>query len=602
MVDAIYSLIPSIRRVFITALCLLSMSANAADTVTATIDQNPVLSGNKFVLTITANFDIDASDWDNSALLKNFVVGQTSTQNQVTYSNGSVNRSVTLTTLLIARHAGVFIIPAFEFDDGKTQPIKVTVIDAATSNNSNNNGSSNAAQSQTGIQQNVQQGSQQNIQLKNTLSTDTIYIGQQFIYTSKLYIADNTEMQAGNLTNPEAKNAIIKQVGKDTSGNEIINGRRFQTITRNYAITLNKAGDTRIIPSRFEGQVSTYRPGYRFANRKPIVIQGKPHIVNVLAIPKDYQGEWLASDFVQLIEEWQPADSAKQGQFKQGEPTTRTITLTVANIDKTALPDLEVNWPTSVKVYPDKPQLSQFVQQGRYFAQQVISYAIIPNQDGKLVFPEVKVTWFNTQTGRTELASIPAKTVIVKANNELPAPTLTSQLAESQSASQPQPASSIWQWLTLVFAILWLLTLIAWFVSHNKAKTATLNINQTISDKSYNKLAGDVWTELTKALKANDAKLSQDYLQQWFKQQSSKQGWPEVKSHNLPHNLDQLPLTDECRAACLDLTRHLYGASQSAWQGTVLLGLLTDLNNTQKPMPKSSKSNIVQNLNPWSSS
>lgn len=564
-------------RFFITVLCLFSLSAHSADKVTATIDQNPVLLGNSFILNITANFGIDEDDWDSGTLNKDFVIGQTSTLNNVSNYNGSFTRTVTLSTLLIARNAGVFIIPAFEFGNSKTQPIKLTVIDAGKQNNK-----TSSANTQINSQQNIQQ----NIELKNSLSTDKIYVGQQFIYTSKLYIADNTEMQTGNLTNPKAENAVIKQVGKDTSGSEIINGRRFQTITRSYAITLNKAGYTRIIPSRFEGKVSTYRPGYRFANRKPVVIQGKAHNVNVLAIPDNFKGEWLASDFVQLIEEWQPD---QQDYYAQGEPVTRTITLTAANIDKTALPDITVNWPENVKVYPDKPQLSQFVQQGRYFAQQVMSYAAIPNQAGKVVFPEVSVSWFNTQTGRTEVATLPAKTIIVQANAELPTPVVNSQPTATATTSSPQATSTLWQWLTLLFAVLWLLTLAAWMVTYKR-----MTHRKTIADsnaviKEQNSSVTETWKQLSNALKANDAKHSQVYLQQWFKLR-----WPEQNSHSLT----DLPITEECRAACNALASHLFAAEQTTWQGAELLALLTAVNDSHKSAASTKQSSIVQNLNP----
>ena len=471
---------------------------------------------------------------------------------------------------------GYLLSPAFEFDNSKTQPIKISVIDAGSQNNK-----TNSANAQTNSQQNIQQ----DIELKNTLSTDKIYVGQQFIYTSKLYIAENTEMQTGNLTNPQADNSVIKQVGKDTSGSEIINGRRFQTITRSYAITLNKAGYTRIIPSRFEGQVSTYRPGYRFANRKPVIIQGKAHTVNVLAIPENFQGDWLASDFVQLIEEWQPD---QQDYYAQGEPITRTLTLTVANIDKTALPDLAVNWPESVKVYPDKPQLSQFVQQGRYFAQQVISYAVIPNQAGKLVFPEVNVAWFNTQTGRSEIATLPAKTIIVQASAVSQVSEVANPVAIAPVNVQPN-TSSLWQWLTLLFALLWLLTLAAWFISYKRLKRLGLAAEVENTTQQASLSSEETWQQLSHALAANDAKLSHEHLQQWF-----KQVWPEIKGQNLA----QLPLTDACRAACHALASHLYGTAQSTWQGHELLDLLTELKHAQQSISNNKQSDIVQNLNP----
>lgn len=549
---------------------LASPVISAAPNISATIDQNPVLLGNSFILEIHADESIDPDDWDNSGLQDNFVVGRTSSQSQTSITNGSFNRSTTLSTLLVAKSAGVFIIPAFEFEGGKSKPIKVTVIDP---NNGNSKSDTNEVVSDTTSQQ-------QDIDLKVSISTDNIYVGQQFIYTSKLYIHQNTQMQSGNLTNPEVKNATIKQIGKDENSSEIINGRRFQTITRQYAMTLNQSGQNLIRASRFEGQISSYRPGYRFATTKPVVIQGKNLSINVKAQPSNYQGDWFVSDFVQINEEFQP----EQQEYKVGEPITRTITLTAANVDKSVLPLLEIIWPSTTKVYPDKPEQTNFVQQGQSFAQQIDSFAIIPLEAGEIVLPEVSIPWFNSSTNRQEWAKLPARTINVIAE-EATLPTVTEVASTEPTTPVKQSDASLWQWLTALFAILWLATIaVCVYLYRQKPRSSQITASSTKPDKMT-----DAWPQLKKALNANNAEVSYTILQVWFKQQ-----WPSLTNYNL----ESLPLDAKSKLAYTELTDALFShpASKERWQGSKLLQYLTQFRKQKLPVQK--QDTVVQKLNP----
>ncbi|KXO13014.1 BatD [Moritella sp. JT01] len=556
--------------ILVSLLFILSFQANAALKMTASINQSPVVQGSSFILEIRANESISASDWDNSALLANFVVGRTSSNSRSSYFNGKTTHITTLTTVLMARNIGAYTIPAFTIDGATTQPIKINVISSATANSRGLNN--------------------RNIELKVNISEKNIYVDQQFIYTTTLYIAQNTQMQAGNLIEPTVIDGVVKQVGKDENANQIINGRRFKTITRQYAITINTAGATTITPSRFEGQVSTVKPGYRFGSVTPVIIQADTLDLNIKQQPADYIGDWLVSDFVQLDEEFQPS----QNSYQQGEPITRTITLTVANVNKSALPDLAVNWPQTVKVYPDKPQLASFAQQKSYFAQQVLSFAIIPNQLGELTLPEISVPWFNSKTQQQEWTTLPAKTVtILPSENNVANPNDQTPLDASNGSNQDNiqtlPAapteSPVWRWLTFIFAGLWILTCVAWLILR-KRNHQSPSPEITVATKT-----GNIWPQLQTALKNNDANQSSQLLHLWFKQY-----WPEIKDPQLT----SLPMNKECQQACQALFTFTYGknADITNWNGHVLLAQLTKLKNAKNAVTKKQQSEIKTQLNP----
>jgi len=568
-------------NIFILAglLFTLSAQANAALKITASVNQNPVVQGNSFILEIRANESISASDWDSSALLTNFVVGRTSSNSQSSYFNGKTTHITTLTTVLMARNIGAYTIPAFTIDGATTQPIKVNVISSTTASNRGLN--------------------DRNIELKVNISDQNIYVGQQFIYTTTLYIAQNTKMQSGNLTEPTVVDGVVRQIGKDENSSKIVSGRRFETITRQYAITVNTAGNTTISPSRFEGQVSTAKRGYRFGSVTPVIIQADTLNLNIQAQPTNYKGEWLVSDFVQLDEELQPL----QNSYQQGESITRTITLTVANVDKSALPDLAISWPQTAKIYPDKPQFTSFAQQGNYFSQQVLSFAIIPNQIGELTLPALSIPWFNNKTQQQEWATLPARTVTIepsessvlvennvnKQNAETDStPSLATNNSE-QTNIQTSPTvtaeSSIWRWLTFIFAGLWLLTCAAWFfLRKSNHKTNNQKVADTVKPDN-------IWPQLETALNNNDAKQSSQLLHAWFKQQ-----WPEIKDANLA----SLPMSQECLQTCQELLTITYGKNTDVanWKGKKLLAQLIKFRNSKPTITKSQQPSIKTQLNP----
>ena len=74
---------------------LISMAHAQSINVTASVDKNPVMVNESFILTVEANGDVDRNSFDSSLLMKDFVVGRTSVSSQTKMVNFDTTRSTT---------------------------------------------------------------------------------------------------------------------------------------------------------------------------------------------------------------------------------------------------------------------------------------------------------------------------------------------------------------------------------------------------------------------------------------------------------------------------------------------------------------------------
>ena len=86
--------------------CLLLIAAAplwAATQLQASVDKNPVLAGEFFVLTISADDSINSEQPDTSVLLKDFVVGPTSVSSRTNIINGEISKQTNWSVKLMTR-------------------------------------------------------------------------------------------------------------------------------------------------------------------------------------------------------------------------------------------------------------------------------------------------------------------------------------------------------------------------------------------------------------------------------------------------------------------------------------------------------------------
>ena len=404
----------TILFLLISSLFFASAACAQVEAVEASVDNNPVMVDEAIRLTVTAQGDASRDAFDSSPLLKDFVVGRTSVSSRTSIVNFSSTQTTVWTTTLFPRNTGTFTIPAFTIEGKQTKPIQIEVIP-------------------------VSQGSGQASRdyfVTTSVDTSEVYLHQQIHYTAKLHLA--TRIEQGALQSPELENAEVRQIGDDKQYTDIVDGKRFQIIERNFAIIPQQSGSFTIRGPVFTGEVVAPNTNQRFGffNRTQQVNRVGPDIsIEVKAVPDNISYHWLPSEYVQLDEEWPEGET-----LTVGEPITRTITLTAMGVVEEQLPELSQLYPPDFKVYPDQANTTTVERDNTLIAQRVESQAIIPTQPGQYVLPDVTVSWFNVLTGQTEKATLPARTISVAPAPGASSPsTSAQQLVDDAASNESRP-------------------------------------------------------------------------------------------------------------------------------------------------------------------
>ena len=528
------ALLRSTYFIFIlTTLFSAVASTNAwadVNAVEATIDRNPVMIDEAIRLTITADGSADRDAFDSSPLLKDFVVGRTSVSSQTSIVNFDTKRTTVWTTTLFPRKEGTFTIPSLTIEGKSTKPIQVKVIP-------------------------VQE--QSNVARDYFVTTDIdikeAYLNQQLLYTVKLFLSSNIER--GSLQAPEMQNAEIKQLGEDKQYTDIVNGRRYQIIERQFAVVPQASGEFILRGPIFTGEVMAANTNQRFGffNRTQQINRVGPDItVNIKPIPQGIDYPWLPSEMVRVDEEWPQGDT-----FVAGEPVTRIVTLTALGVVEEQLPDIPEFYPPNFKLYPDQSNTTTVEKDQSLISQRQTSLAIIPTQAGNFVLPEITVPWFNTLTQQTEYATIPARSITVapasgankgsatNANTPLPSSTTVQDIPSDVPSTAAQPStnpddetnasknasddtntnkiSPLYWIVTGVFMVLFVIALSGWLYTYRKLKQSRMfGQNSSVKNVIQGSHASTSFDEkaqyqnLMSVIKAKDIRSLSPSLRQWI--------------------------------------------------------------------------------------
>lgn len=433
-------------------LCLFSAPMQALTRLTATIDKNPALQGEAVTLSVAADGRLSADAINFRVLEQDFTVMVPSVSSNTQIINGQSSQSTSWKVVLLPKRTGDITIPAFSAQGLQSEPITLTVLNEQAKPGTAGSGE---------------------LFLRSEIEQQDLYVQQLTYY--KVTIFFNGELQRGSLSEPGIADASVMQVGQDAEGTELVNGIRYRTITRRYAITPQRSGKFTVTPPTFSGEMidrDSARYNY-FARTKTVIQQGQPVDINVSAIPANFPGDWLVAGLVTLNEEWSPDIT----ELKQGEPVTRIITLSAVDVAENQLPELNQPNLQGVRLYQEQPQAKSAERNGRLVAQKVFTTAVIANQAGELVLPEVKLPWWNSKTNKLEHATLaPRKLTVLpdaSANKAAAIPTDAAlQTAPLTVAMPAGTASSPWQWnyTSTVLLILWLVsTLVSYLIWQHRS-------------------------------------------------------------------------------------------------------------------------------------
>lgn len=518
-------------------LCLLLIAVSPVWALTelkVSLDKNPLLLGETAVLELVADDQVSTQP-DFSVLDKDFIVQGPSLGQQMQIVNGKASRTTSWRLLLKAKQTGTFVIPAFEIDNVSSSSIEVEVVQGSTP---------------------TQATQDSQLFLQSSIDSTQLYVQQLAYLEVKIFFQG--DLQRGSLSEPKVEGLSIEQLGKDKEGTELVNGERYRTFTRRYRLIPERSGTFVLPGSTLSGEMLDRNSGRYdyFAQTKAVSAKANDITLEITAKPDNFPGDWLIADLVSLNEEWSPATD----QLTQGEPVTRTITLTALDVAEHQLPDLTLNAPDGVKLYKEQPHAKQAERNGTLVSQKVFSMAVVANKAGELVLPEVKLPWWNKKTNSVHYATLPEKRLTVQLNPELPqqsaAPVIVPTTQDPQiQVTEPDP----WQWnyTSSLISVLWLssVALLLWLrpAKMQVAKAAVLHSGAARANPK----------KLQQACHSNDAPAARQWLMLWAEQHF---GRPPASLSELANWCKDAAFAEQLQL----LNQQLYQKEQQSWQGKAL--------------------------------
>lgn len=288
-------------------------------------------------------------------------------------------------------------------------------------------------------------------------------------------------------------------------------------------------------------------------------------------IPAQYAGKtWLPAKQIGLSESY----DNNLLSMRQGSTLVRTVTLQATAVPAQLLPRLDFGSHADFSIYPEKPAESNSFKQADLVGTITFKMTYLFNKSGQITIPAFQLTWFNTVTGKEEVATLPERIIQISATNNTPAnttkpssdtsatipsnempsidesPTAVKRVRE-ESLSTTNASSNLPWWIALAFALAWLVTLGFWFWQRKRQNT------------SYS--MKQVLKQLQDACLRNDASAARDALMNW-----AHKRWPEANLLNLTEVEDKVD-DGMLKEQIQELAQALYYKNgKASWQGDAL--------------------------------
>ncbi|WP_181388429.1 BatD family protein [Vibrio albus] len=486
------------RPLWIQALLLLSgLFSTSLYAASASVTSNKVVQDEVFQLRITAEEQLDSDAVDFSVLSKDFYLGRPNFGSYTNYVNGVKSVRSEWTIALAPLKAGTVTIPTFQVGSETTEPIQLTVTTDADSSTK----------------------PEDLVEYQVTISRQELYPGETAHLDTRLLIkTELRQLKDAKIIQPKIEGADqqaieLKPKGKASQYQSILNGVEVTVVDQSYDLIAKQTGKYIINGPQLKGAIIAQTTNGS-AKLMPVTTQQKLLVIDVLDKPENYQGAWLPSPNLTLTQQWLDengnvlAAGTDTQPLNVGIPLTRQITLTVEGVEQAQLPDIQVTYPETLRLYEEKPVFHK--EENRIVM--TVKQVLIPKQEGEINLPDISVPWWNTRDKHQATAKVKGLHLSVEKSNtpalsiSTPQPTQPArEVVKTETITVNDPG--YWPYLTVLFAVLWLLFTGLWF------NTWRQNKQRRKTEKSADDIP--VLTLLTNAIKQNDTIQAQALFRRW---------------------------------------------------------------------------------------
>jgi hypothetical protein len=568
-------------------LCLASPGSLYA-AVRASLDNSEVPAGDNVELTLERDGQTGEQP-DFTPLEQDFDVLATSRSTSVQIINGSMSSTVQIHLTLAPKHGGKLTVPSLEWAGEQSPALALTVTGSAAAPRP-------GGAAPAGIKP----------FLETAYDPPDPYVQAAVQVTERVYMPVDMPLYQPSLEFPTSNDALMQQVGTDENRRVVKNGVEYEVVERRYLVFPQKSGNLTLPGAVLAGQLAVHARD-RFGNdpfsqlfgaaagmaagTRPVRIRGDAIALNVRPRPADSgSGPWMPARLVTLRAEWHP----DTGRVHVGDPVTLDLHLEADGLTAAQLPNLaaDLALPDGLKAYPDQPKLDNSQHGDTVQGSRVQSVALIATRPGDYVVPAVHLSWWDTRANQKRDLDVPAHTLTIlpaaggaPAAASLPLAATPAESGVAPAAATPPKASPgwvagltqlagslpIWIWIIGVLALLWLATLIAWWVSARRKRAADAPPPPRPKTASATPApsAQAARSEFQSACRRNDAEGARRALLVWV-----AAAWPGTAPTGLSGLAKQIG-DDTVAARLLELDRACYGGV--GWDGGALLAVLRDL-------------------------
>lgn len=526
-------------RWFFIALILMASKQSLAAEVSASLDRDQIVEGETVTLILQTTDPRQSLEVDTQLLEKDFQIIDSRTETQMSIVNGRQTARVRQLFVLEPRKTGQLQVPSLPLKGGALTPSLALQVEPAPQ---------------------LAPGEPEPVFLEVQLEPEQgpFYVHAQISLKVRIFYQQNLTEAAINAPQPDqASVRLLDEVPYQSERN----GIRYRVLERHYAVFPERSGELLLPPLQLSGRLIE-RPADRLwqpsVRGRRVRIESEPLTINVLPRPASFSGDrWLPARSIQLAQQITDGET-----ISVGEPVTRTVIVDAVGLEEHMLE--EPDWPQveSARIYPDQPQGisrddGQWVLGHREFR-----YAVVPEQAGTLVLPEIRLPWWDTVNNRERVALLPEHRVEVLPS-QLPDPaSAQTDLATANpvraSGAARSDTESIWRWVSLALLLLWLATL--WLYLQDRRSPDSPEALSGLSDPEEQLIVG----ALRKACRTDDQREAHRQLSAWVRH------FGPASAHGSVLGLAQYCDRPDLDSAIRELDSSGFRGGASDWNGQAL--------------------------------
>lgn len=446
----------NLRAWLVGAWLMLSMiSLDASAQARAWLDRDSIGAGETVTLNIQTT-SANSSAPDYAPLQRDFFLTGHTSRREFELVNGRSRTRTLYAVALQPRRDGLLTIPPLDVGGERTQSLTLQVA-----------ASSARMPARAGDDVFIESGA----------DDESPYLQQAVGWVVRLYSA--APLVSGQLDQAAPEGASLQRIGDDAQYVRDIAGRRYSVVERRFLLVPERSGTLTIPGATFEGRGTGGFFDDLFGSRgAELHANAPPRFLQVRPAPANAPQPWLPLHDLQLRYQSTPQE------LRAGSAATLTVEAVADGATATQMPELQLPAIDGVQVFPEPVQADERFVDGRPRVKLTRRFSLVPARAGAAQLAGMRMAWWDVGAGAVRTASLPPLSWSIApgaaTQSSMAAPAATTAPAPAAGPDNSpwqavQGANRVWVLAALLFAALWLFTLV-WGLHRHAPAAAPPNL------------------------------------------------------------------------------------------------------------------------------